>query len=62
MNAHLGSHVQVICDSYKLHLSCCLFLKGALIFRFLGQNCIKLELSTFIIHKLLIKHKEEDIN
>ena len=32
------------------------------IFRFFGQNCLKLELSNFlIIYEILIKHKEEDI-
>ena len=31
------------------------------IFRFFGQNCLKLELSTFVVHEMLIEHKEEDI-
>ena len=26
------------------------------IFRFLGQNCLKLELRTFAVHKILIEH------
>ena len=26
-----------------------------------GQNCLKLELSTFVVHEMLIEHKEEDI-
>ena len=28
---------------------------------FFGENCLKLELSTFVVHKILIEHKEEDI-
>ena len=31
------------------------------IFRFFGQNCLRLELSTFVIHRMFIKHKKEDI-
>ena len=31
------------------------------IFRFFGENCLKLELYTFVIHAVLIKNKEEDI-
>ena len=31
-----------------------------MIFRFFGENCLKLELSTFV-HEMLIEHKEEDI-
>ena len=31
------------------------------IFRFFSQNCLKLELSTFVVHEMLIEHKEEDI-
>ena len=32
------------------------------IFRFFGENCIKLELSTFVVIEMLIENKEEDIN
>ena len=28
---------------------------------FFGQNCLKLELSTFAVNKMLIEHKKEDI-
>ena len=31
------------------------------VFRFFGQNCLKLELSTFVICEMLIEHKEEDV-
>ena len=31
------------------------------IFRFLGQNCLKLELRTFAVHKILMEHQNEDI-
>ena len=31
------------------------------IFRFFGQNSLKLELSTFFVHEILIGHKKEDI-
>ena len=31
------------------------------IFRFLGQNGLKLELHTFVVHKILMEHKKEDI-
>ena len=30
--------------------------------RFLGQNCLKYELNTFVVHGMLIEHKEEEIN
>ena len=31
------------------------------IFRLLGKNCLKLELSTFVVHEMLTENKEEDI-
>ena len=31
------------------------------IFRFLGQNGLKLDLRTFSVHKILLEHKKEDI-
>ena len=31
------------------------------IFRFLGQNGLKLELRTFAVHKILMEHEKEDI-
>ena len=31
------------------------------IFRFLGQNGLKLELRTFAVHKILMEHMKEDI-
>ena len=31
------------------------------IFRFFGENCLKLELSTFVVHEMLAENKEEDI-
>ena len=31
------------------------------IFRFLGQNGLKLELRTFAVHKTLMEHSKEDI-
>ena len=31
------------------------------IFRFLGQNGLKLQLRTFAVHKILMKHYNEDI-
>ena len=30
------------------------------IFRFLGQNGLKLELRSFAVHKILMKHSKED--
>ena len=30
------------------------------IVRFFGQNCLKLELSTFVVDEILIEHKEEE--
>ena len=32
------------------------------ILMFLDQNCLKLKLSTFVKHKMLKEHQEEDIN
>ena len=32
-----------------------------LIFRFLGENGLKLELRTFAVHKILMEHQKEDI-
>ena len=29
------------------------------IFGFFGETCLKLELSTFVVHKTLIEHKEK---
>ena len=31
------------------------------IFRFLGQNGIKLDLRTFAVHKILMEHQEKDM-
>ena len=31
------------------------------IFRLFVENCLKLELSTFVVHEMLIVNKEEDI-
>ena len=31
------------------------------IFRFLGQNGLKLELRTFAVHKILLEHIKKDI-
>ena len=31
------------------------------IFVFFGENCLKLEQSTFVVHRMLIEHKNEDI-
>ena len=31
------------------------------IFKFFGENCLKLQLSTFVVHEMLIEYKEEDI-
>ena len=31
------------------------------IFRFLGQNGIKLDLHTFAVHKILMEHQEKDM-
>ena len=31
------------------------------ILSFFGQNCLKLELSTFVVHEILTEHLVEDI-
>ena len=31
------------------------------IFRFFGQSCLTLELSTFLVHEMLIERNKEDI-
>ena len=31
------------------------------IFRFFGENCLKVELSTFVVHEMLVENKKEDI-
>ena len=31
------------------------------IFRLFGENCLKVELSTFVVHEMLVENKEEDI-
>ena len=31
------------------------------IFSFFGENCLKLELCTFVVHEMLIENKEKDI-
>ena len=31
------------------------------IFRFLGQNGLKLDLRTFAVHKILMEHQEKDM-